>query len=68
MNLVDDPPATWRRSSYSTNGGNCVETGEGIASVVPVRDSKDHTGPALLFQADRWDGFVSSIKQGTLPG
>ncbi|WP_416972501.1 DUF397 domain-containing protein [Streptomyces sp. 4F14] len=34
-------PVGWRKSSYSsTNGGNCLEVGEGVSGAVPVRDSK----------------------------
>ncbi|MFI0465969.1 DUF397 domain-containing protein [Saccharopolyspora sp. 5N102] len=52
----------WRKSSYSgPNGGECVEVGLG-ASVTGVRDSKDPSGPALLFGAGAWGGFLSSVK------
>ncbi|MGW3468051.1 DUF397 domain-containing protein [Saccharopolyspora sp. NPDC000995] len=52
----------WRKSSYSgPNGGECVDVGLG-ASVTGVRDSKDPGGPALLFGADAWDGFLSGVK------
>lgn len=52
----------WRKSSYSTNGGDCVETGEGVASVVPVRDSKTPHGPALVFGPAAWSSFVSALR------
>ncbi|WP_371792480.1 DUF397 domain-containing protein [Streptomyces sp. NBC_01471] len=53
----------WRRSSYSnTNGGECVEISEDFPGVVPVRDSKNPTGPALIVQAAAWGAFVSSLK------
>ncbi|PKW19151.1 DUF397 domain-containing protein [Saccharopolyspora spinosa] len=55
--------AVWRRSSYSgPNGGACVEVGGLGASMTGVRDSKDPSGPALLFGADAWDGFLSGVK------
>ncbi|MGA5199825.1 DUF397 domain-containing protein [Streptomyces exfoliatus] len=34
--------------------------------LVPVRDSKDPHGPALLFPAGNWTAFVSAIKSGDL--
>ncbi|MBB1262447.1 DUF397 domain-containing protein, partial [Streptomyces alkaliterrae] len=40
----------WFKSSYSNNGGQCVEVAANLAAsrgVVPVRDSKHPTGPAL---------------------
>ncbi|QIZ33909.1 DUF397 domain-containing protein [Saccharopolyspora sp. ASAGF58] len=52
----------WRKSSRSGHGGGqCVEVGLG-ALVTGVRDSKDPSGPALLFGADAWDGFLSGLK------
>lgn len=60
-------PVRWRKSSYSTNGGNCLEIGEGIAGVVPVRDSKDPQGPPLAFEPSAWSSFVSVVKGGEFP-
>ncbi|MFI0938249.1 DUF397 domain-containing protein [Streptomyces sp. NPDC021020] len=55
----------WRKSTYSdAEGGNCVEVADGVPGVVPVRDSKDPQGPALLFPAEAWLGFVADVKAG----
>ncbi|MGA5818881.1 DUF397 domain-containing protein [Kitasatospora sp. NPDC094028] len=54
----------WRKSSYSGQGGDCVEVAGGAAGVVPVRDSKDPDGPALLFAADAWASFLAGVKGG----
>ncbi|MFD5727658.1 DUF397 domain-containing protein [Streptomyces sp. NPDC058368] len=55
--------ARWRRSSYSNaNGGECVEITDDFPGVIPVRDSKNPTGPALLVNAAAWGNFVSSLK------
>ncbi|MGW1228362.1 DUF397 domain-containing protein [Streptomyces sp. NPDC001478] len=55
--------ARWRRSSYSNaNGGECVEIADDFPGLVPVRDSKNPTGPALVITAGAWDTFVSSLK------
>ena len=52
----------WFKSSYSSgNHDNCVEIASGH-TVVPVRDSKDSRGPALLFSADSWTAFVGAVK------
>ncbi|MFE3143766.1 DUF397 domain-containing protein [Streptomyces scopuliridis] len=56
----------WRSSSYSTNGGNCVEIGDGIAHTVPVRDSKNPTGPILLASNASWTAFVTFAKTATV--
>lgn len=56
----------WLRSSYSTGANNCVETarthsGPGIG-LLAVRDSKDPTGPALLFSPESWAGFTAALQ------
>lgn len=60
--------AKWRKSSYSgAAGGECVEVADGVPGVVPVRDSKDPQGPALLFPAEAWAGFIRGVKAGRFP-
>ncbi|MEU5287119.1 DUF397 domain-containing protein [Streptomyces sp. NPDC020755] len=55
--------AHWRSSSYSnTNGGECVEVSDDFPGLVPVRDSKNPTGPALVLQAPAWNAFIASVK------
>jgi hypothetical protein len=62
MTTHDLSGATWRTSSYSDgNGGNCVEVADGIPGVVPVRDSKDTTGPALFVSAPAWTAFIDTL-------
>ncbi|MEU6233603.1 DUF397 domain-containing protein [Kitasatospora sp. NPDC047058] len=39
----------------------------GFPDVVPVRDSKDPDGPALLFPAASWDSFLAGIRSGDFP-
>ncbi|MFD3438020.1 DUF397 domain-containing protein [Streptomyces sp. NPDC058685] len=54
--------ATWRTSTYSgTNGGECVEVADNCPAAVPVRDSKNPSGPVLILGADAWRSFVSSL-------
>lgn len=57
--------ATWRKSSYSNpDGGNCVEVADNLPGVVPVRDSKNPDGPALIFAAGAWATFIATLKRG----
>jgi len=64
---IDLSTATWRRSSHSNqDGGACVEVSDDFAAVVPVRDSKNPHGPALVFAADGWSSFVSAVKDGAV--
>jgi hypothetical protein len=57
--------AVWRKASRSNgNGGNnCVEVAF-LDTEVAVRDSKDRSGPALLFTQAEWTAFVDSTKDG----
>jgi hypothetical protein len=61
---MDLTSAEWRKSSYSTNGGNCVDVAGNLPGIVAVRDSKDPDGPALVFTADEWRAFVSGARAG----
>ena len=57
---------SWRKSSYSTNGGNtCVEVASALpGGIVALRDSKDRQGPALIVGADEWTAFTAGIRHG----
>ncbi|MFJ6212521.1 DUF397 domain-containing protein [Streptomyces sp. NPDC092296] len=60
--------AQWRKSSYSNGGGGgCIEIAEQYPGTVPVRDSKDPAGPALVFSADAFAGFVQAVNAGEFP-
>ncbi|MDH6138591.1 MULTISPECIES: DUF397 domain-containing protein [Kitasatospora] len=61
--------ASWRKSSYSGGSGNnsCVEIAEGFTGVLPLRDSKDPSGPALVFASDAWSAFLSALKADAFP-
>lgn len=58
----------WVKSSYSAaNGGDCLEFSPALTQahgIVPVRDSKDPDGPALVFPAAGWAAFVSAVRGG----
>ncbi|WP_237725564.1 DUF397 domain-containing protein [Streptomyces sp. W007] len=54
--------AAWRSSSYSNQeGGNCVQVADGFPGVVPVRDSKNPTGPALVLTGGAWTAFIAGV-------
>ncbi|MFF5333493.1 DUF397 domain-containing protein [Streptomyces sp. NPDC013181] len=64
--MTTEPPI-WYTSSYSENGGQCVEVATNLApatGTVPVRDSKNPGGPALGLRADAYAAFVAGIKDG----
>ncbi|MEW1860625.1 DUF397 domain-containing protein [Streptomyces sp. NPDC088194] len=60
----------WFKSSYSGNGGECIEVAANLAAsrgIVPVRDSKDPGGLVLAFPADAFASFVAGVKAGEFP-
>ncbi|WP_055532176.1 DUF397 domain-containing protein [Streptomyces graminilatus] len=63
---VDPPGVRWLRSSYSTGANNCVETARPDTAardgLLAVRDSKNTTGPALLFSPESWEGFLTAFR------
>lgn len=60
---ADLTSATWRKSSYSnSDGGNCVEVSDDFPGAVPVRDSKQPEGPAVIFGSSAWSAFVSDVR------
>lgn len=64
MDINEDTPLRWRRSSRCT-GGDCLEVliaGDGVS----VRDSKDLAAGTLRFSRDEWEEFVASIRAGIL--
>ncbi|MER7683965.1 DUF397 domain-containing protein [Streptomyces sp. NPDC097610] len=64
--------ATWRKSSYSnSDGGQCLEVVDNLPTptpLVPVRDSKNPHGPALILPAAAWASFVTAVRRDELPG
>lgn len=51
--------AAWRKSSHSGDQGACVELAA-VPGRVAVRDSKDPTGPVLLFPPAAWTAFAAA--------
>ncbi|MEU7024371.1 DUF397 domain-containing protein [Streptomyces sp. NPDC046203] len=59
----------WFKSSYSNTGGACVEVATNLVAAsgtVPVRDSKNLTGPVLDVSAPAFALFVTDLKAGGL--
>ncbi|MVO90064.1 DUF397 domain-containing protein [Streptomyces sp. p1417] len=59
----------WFTSSYSDNGGACIEIAANLIPVhgtVPIRDSKSPSGPVLDVHADAFSSFVDGVKAGGL--
>ncbi|MHC3459830.1 DUF397 domain-containing protein [Streptomyces flavovirens] len=64
---TDSASPAWVKSSYSNNGGSCVEWAPSRAAstgIVPVRDSKNPCGPVLTVPAAAFTAFVTGVKTG----
>ncbi|MEO3745183.1 DUF397 domain-containing protein [Plantactinospora sp. B5E13] len=63
------PEVAWHVSTRSGNGdGNCVEAGPVLdtSGRVAVRDSKDRSGPVLLYTGNQWGVFLTALKGNAL--
>jgi len=55
----------WRKSSKSGHdGGDCVEVARTSLGKIVVRDSKNRTGPWLVFTAAQWRTLLARVKSG----
>ncbi|MGH3823892.1 MAG: DUF397 domain-containing protein [Pseudonocardiaceae bacterium] len=77
MTAPEPDGIVWHTSSYSSNGGDCVEIGWRTSSysnggavcvevaptpdAVLLRDSKDRTGPALTIPTPAWRTFLTTL-------
>ncbi|BDU08449.1 DUF397 domain-containing protein [Nocardia cyriacigeorgica] len=66
MNM-DLSEANWFKSSRSAGASECVEVAHLNHDLVGVRDSKNPTGPALIFTPTAWDSFTTTIQQHHFP-
>jgi hypothetical protein len=58
------PVVRWRKSSASNPSGNCVEGGELPGGAIAVRDSRDPSGPALVYTRAGISAFLAGVKRG----
>ncbi|GAA4670713.1 DUF397 domain-containing protein [Streptomyces chumphonensis] len=52
----------FRKSSYSSGSGECVEVATNLRSAVAVRDSKVASGPSLLLTPTAWKAFLATVR------
>ncbi|MFJ9365360.1 DUF397 domain-containing protein [Nocardia sp. NPDC101769] len=61
---VDLSMARWFKSTHSGASQDCVEVAHLAGGMVGVRDSKNPTGPALVFGPGEWDAFTAGVVDG----
>jgi hypothetical protein len=59
---VDLANAQWTKSSHSQSG-SCVEVAF-VDGAIAVRDSKDRSGPVLIYTPAEWEAFIGGVKDG----
>jgi hypothetical protein len=63
--MTDLSRAVWRKSTRSGGEGSCVELAD-LATAVGVRDSKDPSGPALVFDRTELADLLGRVRSGAL--
>ncbi|MFE0379117.1 DUF397 domain-containing protein [Streptomyces inhibens] len=53
--------SAWRKSSYSSGGGNCVEVASIASGTVAVRDSKN-PAPIVHFSREAFALFLGDLR------
>jgi predicted secreted Zn-dependent protease len=62
--MIEPANLAWRKSSYSDNGGACVETAVLPDLRIALRHSKQPDGATLLYTPAEWSVFVAGVKAG----
>ena len=62
MTETDLSCAKWRKSSYSSQDGNCVEVARNLPGLVAVRDSKEPDGAKLVISQAAWRVFIRAAR------
>jgi hypothetical protein len=57
-------PTHWRKSTVSNPSGNCVELAELSGGMVAVRNSRQPTGPVLIYTRAEIAAFIQGVRRG----
>ncbi|MFJ8882338.1 DUF397 domain-containing protein [Streptomyces sp. NPDC102402] len=53
----------FKKSSYSSGNGECVEVARNVPAVIGVRDSKRTDGPVLALAPAAWEAFTAGLRR-----
>jgi hypothetical protein len=62
MAVTELSRAEWRKSSYSSQDGNCVEVARNLPTLVAVRDSNAPDAANLVVSLQTWRVFIRSVR------
>jgi hypothetical protein len=62
MERLDD--LRWRKSSFSGNGGDCVEVGTGLLGKVAIRDTKRREDGMHIVTSEAFAALLDDVKSG----
>ncbi|RCW39807.1 uncharacterized protein DUF397 [Halopolyspora algeriensis] len=62
--MFDLSKAAWRKSSFSTSGGNCVEVAPLADGRIAVRNSNAPEAGTVLFTRAEMDAWIRGVKAG----
>ena len=62
MTRIDLSRAEWRKSSYSSQDGNCVEVARNLPGLVAIRDSQAPDEAKLVVPQETWRVFLKGLR------
>ena len=62
MTGIDLSRAEWRKSSYSSQDGNCVEVARNLPGLVAIRDSQAPDEAKLVVSQETWQVFLMGLR------
>ena len=61
---TDLTAATWRKSTFTANSGQCIEIAELPGGAIALRDSKSPHREPLRFTSGEWAAFLNGVHAG----
>jgi hypothetical protein len=62
--MIDLSRAVWRKSTFSSQNGGCVEIAANLPGVIAIRDSKRPDGGAHVISGAVFAAFLADARAG----